>query len=84
MYKVKIDKRVQRKLLRLSKDHYRRASDAIWRLASFPHKGDIKSLKGKRKGLYRLRIGGFRVLFQVREAAKEIVVFKFDTRGDIY
>ena len=83
MYKVKLDKRVQKKLSRLSKDYYLRASEAIWRLADFPS-GDIKLLKGKHKGLYRLRVGPFRVLFQLREGAKEIIVFRFDTRGDIY
>ncbi len=83
MYKVKLDKRVQKKLSRLSKDHYRRASGAIWNLAKFP-KGDIELLKGKRKGMYRLRVGNFRVLFQVREDTKEIIVFRVEPRGDIY
>lgn len=84
MYKVILDKRVKKRLNRFSKDQYRRASQAIWNLADFPFKGDLKKFKSQYPRLYRLRIGGWRVLFQVDEKTKEIRVFKIDTRGDIY
>ena len=84
MYKVKLDKRVQKRLRGLSKDHYLRSAAAIDNLEDFPKKGDLKLLKGKYKGMFRLRVGSFRILFQVNKEAEEISIFKFDTRGDIY
>lgn len=84
MYKIILEKRVKRRLDRFSKNQYKRASEAIWSLSEFPFKGDLKKFKGSYPGMYRLRIGGWRVLFQVDEKTKEIRVFKIDTRGDIY
>ncbi len=43
---------------------------------------DIKMLKGKTKGFYRLRIGKIRFIFYVLD--DKIVVDKADFRGNIY
>jgi len=45
--------------------------------------GDIKKLQGKKKlSLYRLRVGKYRIIFEL--GADEIVITKIDSRGDIY
>ena len=45
--------------------------------------GDIKKLQGEKyPPLYRLRIGKYRVIYHVEQ--EEIIIAKFDTRGDVY
>ena len=44
--------------------------------------GDIRPLKGL-TGAYRLRVGKIRVLYRDTQQ-DELVVFKIDTRGDVY
>ena len=52
-------------------------------LLKVPPEGDIKSMKGY-AGLYRLRIGTFRILFDINHDEKIIYVQAVGNRGDIY
>lgn len=45
---------------------------------------DIKFLKGKYHGLYRLRIGKYRAIFGMKPGEKIILIIDIDSRGDIY
>ena len=52
-------------------------------IEKLPDNGDIRKLKGQRsKNIFRLRVGGYRVLF-IREG-DSIRILDIDTRGDIY
>lgn len=48
-----------------------------------PPEGDIKSLKGY-ENLYRLRIGGYRILFNIDHEEKVVYIQAIGNRGDIY
>lgn len=53
---------------------------------ALPNKGDIKKLSGY-KSLYRLRVGDFRVLFEISPLTDKITlidVIDADNRGQIY
>lgn len=54
-----------------------RVIDAVMKLP----KGDVKKLKGN-KELYRLRVGGFRILYRIKEGC--VFVDKIDNRGQVY
>ena len=45
---------------------------------------DVKSLSGKYYGLLRLRVGDYRIIFQVRGDAFEILVVQIVKLGDAY
>ena len=50
-----------------------------------PEKVDIKSIKGKRNNYYRMKLGGYRVVYAIING--KIVVIKTvlaGTRGDVY
>ncbi len=58
----------------------KRIMEAIYKL---PYEGDIKRLKGKKlKDIFRLRVGKYRIIFQIKE--EKIYILDIDTRGDIY
>jgi mRNA interferase RelE/StbE len=69
-----------RYLGRLERFHRKRIISAIDKL---PAHGDIKKMKGKKlTNLYRLRIGKYRIIYQMEEDI--IKILDVDTRGDIY
>ena len=60
----------------MSKQHQQRISVAIIALP----KGDVKPLRGE-KSAYRLRVGDWRVVYQVID--NEIIIRDIGSRGDI-
>lgn len=52
-------------------------------LLSDPPTGDIKQMKGS-IGLYRLRIGTIRVLFEINRSERVVYIRAMDYRGGIY
>lgn len=65
---------------RLERSHRKRIVSAIDKL---PGHGDIKKMKGKKlANLFRLRIGKYRIIYQME--VDIIKILYIDTRGDIY
>jgi len=64
-------------LRRLPEQHQKRITLAILNLP----KGDIKPLEGE-PSAYRLRVGDWRVVYQVVEG--EAIIRKVGNRGDVY
>ena len=58
------------------KDRIKSAIDGI-------PKGDIKPLQGQFSGLFRLRVGGFRIIFNYMDA-ETVFIYDIGSRGDIY
>jgi mRNA interferase RelE/StbE len=78
---VFLDKQPSSYLFHLNEPDYSRILDALGDLADDPPTGDIKKLQGEETA-YRLRVGGYRVLFKVKESC--ITVYKIATRGQAY
>ena len=81
---VEITAAAKKRLLRMPADDRLRLWKGIGKLKDGPHQQDvdIKPLKGRSE--WRLRIGGWRVLFGFDESSRKIVVLSVDTRGDVY
>jgi mRNA-degrading endonuclease RelE of RelBE toxin-antitoxin system len=60
-----------------------RISKALTGLAIRPPIGDIKLLKGQGR-IMRLRIGSYRVIFEVNNTEQIVLVLTIDNRGDVY
>ena len=74
------DKPAVKFLKRQSKETQERIVSAIHKL---PHSGDIKPLAG-RINEFRLRIGGFRVIYSVENDILIVRVLDIGNRGDVY
>ena len=63
-----------------------RMRDAIEGLTQTSPKGDIKPMEGKPAGHYRLRVGGYRVIYRYDHDGVMTVLYILDVgpRGDIY
>lgn len=81
-YKIVIEKLAEKFIIKLPKPEKERVLKAIYQL---PEGNDIKELKGKKnKGLYRLRVGDYRVIYTIDNGKLVIYVIDSGNHGDIY
>ncbi len=86
MYKISFVPKAVQELLKIDTIWQSRIKQKLEILANDPAalKQNIKSLKGKYSGLARLRIGNYRVIFQVKEKELLILIIRIAHRQDIY
>lgn len=82
MWTITIHRRVEKRLSLLSKDERDRILRAIHALRHTPFEHDLKPLKGS--PLWRLRVGGWRVLLEIDRGRLVIAALALGSRGDIY
>jgi mRNA interferase RelE/StbE len=79
--KISASDRVAGWLQNLPPDPKRRVRAALKELADW--RGDIKALRGELEGFYRLRVGGYRIVYRVVEG--EMIRLDYsDTRDLVY
>lgn len=83
-YALRIKRQAQKTLQNLAKAHRYRITEKIMILGRNPRDVtlDVKPLEGQAG--YRLRIGSWRVIFDLDEEIKLISIEKIKTRGDVY
>jgi mRNA interferase RelE/StbE len=82
-YGVEFTSRARKDLERIEKSDGTRIVEAITQHAT-TGRGDVKKLAAIRPSRYRLRVGGWRVLFEREEASKLIRVLRVLPREDAY
>ncbi len=81
-YAIRIKASAARELQRIERANRERLVAAIDRLAENPLAGS--ALKGELRGLRRVRVGGYRVLYEVRERDLVVLVLRAAHRHDAY
>jgi len=74
----------QRQLEKLPEDAKRSVAAAIRGLANEPLPNGCKALQGASKGTYRIRIGDYRVIYELHRARLVVLVIKIGNRSDVY
>ena len=82
-YKVVLSKRARRQVLKLPPGVDRRIEDAIDSLAEAPRPEGAKKLQGV-DDLYRLRVGSFRIIYQIQDRKLVVLIVKVGNRRDVY
>lgn len=81
-YSVRIKRSAVKSLGRIPKHDRVRIVDAIDGLAEHPHAGT--ALKGGLRGLRRIRVGGYRVVYEVQDGTLVVLVVRVAQRGTVY
>ncbi|MDE0250005.1 MAG: type II toxin-antitoxin system RelE/ParE family toxin [Gammaproteobacteria bacterium] len=81
-YSIRIKASAAKELRRVSKPHRIRIVDAIDRLTETPHLGS--TLKGDLRGLRRLRVGHYRILYEVQDDTLVVLIIRVAHRRDAY
>jgi len=82
MKKLNLDKSAEKELKRIDKPTQGRIIDGIAGLLQEPPQGDIKPLKGALRGLNRLRVGNWRITYEV--TAETVDILSISPRGGAY
>ncbi|MCD6183108.1 MAG: type II toxin-antitoxin system RelE/ParE family toxin [Thermovirga sp.] len=84
MFKLVYAKSVLKDLKKIAHYNLPKIKDGIEELKKFPNVSQIKHLTNHPIASYRLRIGNYRVLFDVDWEKKEIQILKIGHRRNIY
>lgn len=84
MYEIQFSKAATKKLGRLPKKLAKKIIGKLQIIAADPYKShnNVKKLVG-RDG-YRLRVGDWRVIYEIENQQLRILILEIDTRGGIY
>ena len=81
-YSLKIKSSAMKEIRGLPREDRKRVVAAIDSLQEQPHQGTL--LKGSHTGLRRIRVGHYRVIFEVQAAALVVLVLRVGHRRDVY
>ena len=81
-YAIRIKESAARELQRIERSDRERLIAAIDRLAENPFAGS--ALKGELRGLRRIRVGDYRLLYEVRERDLIVLVLRAAHRREAY
>ncbi len=86
MYQVKFLKKAVSELKAIDPIWQNRIKEKITQLAEDPAqiKNRIKSLKGKYRKFFRLRVGSYRIIFQRKDKELIIVIIRMAHRSENY
>ena len=84
MFRIIYAKRVLKDLRGISKVNLPRIKVAVEELVDFPDVASIKFLKNHSIADYRIRVGNYRVLFDVDWKGREIHVLRIGHRRNVY
>ncbi|MDP2744718.1 MAG: type II toxin-antitoxin system RelE/ParE family toxin [Dehalococcoidia bacterium] len=82
MYEVVLSRDAARALGRLTPNMRARVFKALEQVGANPLAG--KRLRGELEGLFGLRIGGMRAVYEVDSLQEVVIVHAIGSRGDIY
>ena len=82
MYKIRIEKAVQKSLEKINEPFYSKIKVAILNLAKNPRPVGYKKLEG-RDG-YRIRVADYRIIYEVFDNLLLVTVIDLGNRKDIY
>ncbi|WP_425362812.1 type II toxin-antitoxin system RelE family toxin [Candidatus Tisiphia endosymbiont of Hybos culiciformis] len=85
MYDIEFAKQAIKDLRRIPKDYASHIVNRIKLVAIDPYgvELDIKKLKATDKA-YRLRIGNYRVIYEIEEQKLLVTIIKIQSRGNVY
>ena len=83
MYEILLERRAERDLRQLSAEMFQRVVAAIQTLANDPRPSGCKKLTGS-KNDWRIRVGDYRVLYEIGDRVKVVRVMRVRHRRDVY
>ena len=83
-YRIKITSRAQKNLKRLHPAVQKRIIQSILSLKTERFPQQFKQLKGKGVAAYRLRVGDYRILYDIYDDDCVVLILRIGHRKDIY
>ncbi len=81
-YRIQVLPRAIRALARLPDNMHQRLTEAIDALADNPRPGECRKLRGRQD--WRIRVGNYRVVYEVDYTRKTVTILDIGHRRDVY
>jgi mRNA interferase RelE/StbE len=82
-YRIEFAPAATRQFKKLSRDLQVRIGSKIDSLATTPRPSGVRKLEGKHS-LYRIRVGNYRVIYEIQDKILLVLVLAVGQRADIY
>jgi len=82
-YRIEFAPSARRQLQKLPNEIRVRVAAALSALSAEPRPPGVKKLSGE-ESLYRIRVGDYRIIYQIREKELIVLVVKIGHRGEVY
>lgn len=82
-YKVLIEKRVEKDLKKISKEIQIKIISAILELKNNPKPLNIRKIS-ESNNYYRIRIGDYRVVYEINDKERKVNIFRIRHRKEVY
>ncbi|HDZ36226.1 MAG TPA: type II toxin-antitoxin system RelE/ParE family toxin [Thermococcus sp.] len=83
MYEVIFTRRAAKQVKALQPAHRRKLKEIILRLSENPFSYPYKKIRGE-EHTYRIRVGQFRILYEVDDRELKVIIFKIERRERAY
>ena len=83
MHEVTLERAAERGLKKLSVENFRRIIDRIKTLSDNPRPAGCHKITGSKRD-WRIRVGDYRVLYEIDDKAKVVRVMRVRHRGEAY
>ncbi|MEW6126657.1 MAG: type II toxin-antitoxin system RelE/ParE family toxin [Acidobacteriota bacterium] len=83
VYKIEFSRKAERDFKNLEKSVQTRLKPKIDSLAKNPRPSGVKKLEGE-EDLYRVRVGDYRIIYQIQDDKLIVLVVKIGDRKEIY
>lgn len=84
MYEIEIKRAAEKDMRRLPKGMFRRIRDSILALRDQPRPDGVRKLAGGGMEGCRIRIGDYRVVYQIDDAKNRITIIRVRHRREVY
>ncbi len=83
MYHLRLKRTAETDLRRLPKPLFERINERILALRKDPRPPGVRKLEGALEG-WRIRVGDYRVIYQIDDAAQIVTIVRVRHRRDVY
>jgi mRNA interferase RelE/StbE len=85
MYQIQISNSFYHQFRKLAAKNQQRVKDAIADLSENPRPPGVKKLVGQgNEDDYRIRVGDYRVLFHINDKSRQVIVYRVNSRENVY
>jgi mRNA interferase RelE/StbE len=74
----------EKDIRRLSRDVRECVASAILALREEPRPSGVRELKGRGEEGWRIRVGNYRVVYQIDDSLRQVTIFRVRHRRDVY
>ena len=82
MYKIRVRGKARKQILQISPPHFQRVQACINTLAENPRPVGDRKLKGETG--YRVRVGDYRILYEIDDNEQRVIIYRVKHRRDVY